>query len=183
MSSLTLAILGILVGLSPAIVATLVLFGIDPDGAFSSVLRPLPPWLIWVLAAVVISILPIPYGVRRFRRARARSNAFKTARDDAISYAKRLDQEQFRDVLRQRHANVKGMKWLYDWNARYRYGRTDTPVNERALQLIDDLINSKVLDPSDRLRCKKGNFRDHLAKLIAEEESELGHCQSKPAPA
>ena len=54
------------------------------------------------------------------------SNALKTARDDAIRVVKRLNREQFKEELRQRHANVEGMKWLYDWNARNRSGQTDT---------------------------------------------------------
>ena len=176
-------VLGILLTLPQAIQSSLTLAGIEPHGSFSWVNQVWLMWLVGGLAAFGLSIL-VFLGVRRFRQAQqdrkdAQAKAHEVRKkevEDARASLFWANQKAGRDTLER-------LKWLYyDWHTQYRFGKTDTLDDERAFQLIDQLIEFKVLDPSDRLNFGRKDFRSRLAKVIAEVESDLGIKPPRPAP-
>ena len=182
---------GVLVA-AQGIAALLLLFGIDPDGALSRAILSLPRWVTWALPSITaVGLLILGVGAlwraQRAKQARleaaAKRAAVEKAQQEAAAEKARKDRikalEEVEEFIylhdrKAQHDTLRRMKWLYhDWQSLYRYGQTDTLDDERANELIQRLIELKMLDPSDCHNLKGDYFRNRFARSIAKLESEL----------
>ena len=109
------------------------------------------------------------------RKEGAAAQAHEQARKDRVKALEEVQEAKFLNDRKALHNTLHRLNWLYyDWQPQYRYGQTDALDDERAFQLVEQLVELKVLEPSDRhYDLKQDGFRNRLARIIAKLESEM----------